>query len=167
MRPCRSVELAASLSSSRCCRTESWRSSTNPVAIPFATHGQPPINPNLQGNEVGIEANVAFFGFVIDPDAIFNSIDSGRVSITTAESKVCSPLHHASIAATIISRRPGGCHPDRAGAEAALDTPIQARRSARSRPGNRHGRPLGVVHAADLPAVSGAVSKRSICEIRP
>lgn len=43
------------------------------VAIPFAIIGTR-INPNPNGNEVGIEANVAFFGFVFIMYALFNLI---------------------------------------------------------------------------------------------
>jgi hypothetical protein len=43
------------------------------VAVPFAVIGAR-INPGASGNEVGIEANVAFFGLVIVMFALFNLI---------------------------------------------------------------------------------------------
>jgi hypothetical protein len=43
------------------------------VSIPFAIIGSR-INPNAQGNLVGMEANIAFFGFVFILYALFNII---------------------------------------------------------------------------------------------
>ncbi|HEY5467157.1 MAG TPA: ABC-2 transporter permease, partial [Clostridia bacterium] len=43
------------------------------VAIPFAIIGAQ-INPNPLGNPVGIEANVAFFGFVFIMYALYNGV---------------------------------------------------------------------------------------------
>ncbi len=43
------------------------------ISVPFAFLGVA-INPNAAGNEAGIEANVAFFGFVFIMFAIFNVI---------------------------------------------------------------------------------------------
>ncbi len=43
------------------------------VAVPFAIIGAR-INPNPNGNEVGIEANVAFFGLVLIMYALFNLV---------------------------------------------------------------------------------------------
>ena len=43
------------------------------VAVPFAIIGAR-INPNPGGNEVGIEANVAFFGLVLIMYALFNLV---------------------------------------------------------------------------------------------
>jgi len=68
------------------------------VSIPFAIIGIK-INPNPLGNPVGIEANVAFFGFLLILFALFNSIFL-PIFYQTAQ-KVGKALLFGSIAVTI------------------------------------------------------------------
>jgi hypothetical protein len=68
------------------------------VSVPFAIIGSR-INPNPNGNEVGIEANVAFFGFVFIMYAVFNLVFLPMFYKTAY--KVGIPLLFASAAITI------------------------------------------------------------------
>lgn len=68
------------------------------VSIPFALIGSR-INPNPQGNVVGIEANVAFYGFLFILYALFNGIFLPMVYKTGY--KLGIPLLIASMAITI------------------------------------------------------------------
>jgi hypothetical protein len=68
------------------------------ISVPFAIIGSR-INPNPNGNEVGMEANVAFFGFVFIMYAIFNLVFLPMFYKTAY--KVGTPLIFASAAITI------------------------------------------------------------------
>lgn len=68
------------------------------VSIPFAIIGHK-INPNPLGNLVGIEANVAFYGFVCIMFALFNAIYIPKFYKTAYNAGV--PLLVAGIAITV------------------------------------------------------------------